>query len=61
MDIFVGIRVFFIISVEEKKKEKKIFLFCLHSQLHFWCLGNASKGARGREGRVSPPGGRAHT
>lgn len=45
----------------EKKKERKKYFYFVCTQLHFGCLGNASKGAKGREGRVSPPGGRAHT
>lgn len=44
----------------EKKKGKKYFYFVC-TQLHFRCLGNASKGAKGREGRVCPLGGCAHT
>lgn len=61
VDIIFGIRVFFIAFVGKKKKERKKYFYFVCTQLHFGCLGNASKGAKGREGRVSPPGGRAHT
>lgn len=60
VDMIFGIRVFFIAFVGKKKKGKKYFYFVC-TQLHFRCLGNASKGAKGREGRVCPLGGCAHT